>query len=96
VARKKPGPSRLAVAYQACNELVPEDHSLPSLRERPPRVQGHAFRFFLVLPLYCAEGKPVFTAEHFSHLFPLFNARFGGVFGGLRALRGPFLRRIPA
>jgi hypothetical protein len=63
---------------QALNQLVPEDLFLPSLRDRPPRVQGHAFRFFLVLPLYTAEGKSVFTEEHRGDLHFLFNSRFGG------------------
>lgn len=51
---------------------------MPSLRDRPSRVQGHAFRFFLVLPLYSAEGGKVFTEQHLGQLLFLFNARFGG------------------
>jgi hypothetical protein len=41
-------------------------------------LHGHAFRFFLVLPMYCAEGRPVFSQDHLVHLYALFNARFGG------------------
>jgi hypothetical protein len=63
---------------QALNQRIPEELSLPSLRDRPARVRGHAFRFFLVLPLYSAEGDRVFTEEHLSHLHFLFDTRFGG------------------
>jgi hypothetical protein len=76
--------------FQALNERVPEDLFLPSLRDRPPRVQGHAFRFFLVLPLYCAEGKPVFTNEHLSHLISLFDVRFGGCLASSTRSAAPF------
>jgi hypothetical protein len=41
-------------------------------------VQGHAFRFFLVLPLYSAEGNIIFTNEYRSHLYHVFDTRFGG------------------
>lgn len=51
---------------------------MPSLRGQPARVRGHAYRFFLVLPLYNAEGKSVFTEEHLSRLYSLFDERFGG------------------
>src|SRR5262245_36485074 len=49
VARKKPSPSNLAADLVTLNRLMPEDLSLPSLHDRPSRVQGYAFRFFLVL-----------------------------------------------
>jgi hypothetical protein len=78
VARRKPGPPDLRVQLQSLNRLVPEELSLPSLRERPPGVRGHAFRFFLVLPLYSAAGERVFTNEHLSQLYLLFDTRFGG------------------
>jgi hypothetical protein len=66
------------VELQALNQLIPEALSLPSLRDRAPRLQGHAFRFFLVLPLYTAEGHRVFTDELLRHLHFLFDVRFGG------------------
>jgi hypothetical protein len=54
------------------------DLSLPSIRAHPARVQGHAYRFFLVLPLYSSEGNPVFTDDHLGQLDLLFDNRFGG------------------
>jgi hypothetical protein len=64
---------------EALSRRFPEDLALPSLRAQPPRLHGHAYRFFLVLPLYSAEGRPVFTDEHLGHLDDLFGFRFGGV-----------------
>jgi hypothetical protein len=78
VARKKPSPSSLPAELQVLNQRFPQDLFLPSLRERSPRVHGHAFRFFLVLPLYSAEGNVVFTEEQLGDLYVLFNTRFGG------------------
>jgi hypothetical protein len=78
VARSQPSPDRLQKHLATLAQRFPEDLSLPSLRERPPRVHGHAYRFFLVLRLYSAEGKPVFTDEHVGRLDLLFDSRFGG------------------
>lgn len=78
VARKKPSLIRMQAELRALDQSVPDDLSLASLRERPPRVQGYAFRFFLVLPLFSSDGNRVFTDGHLSHLFSLFSIRFGG------------------
>src|SRR5207237_3285243 len=78
VARKRPNSSRLLVHLQELDRTIRDDISLPSLRDRPARVQGHAFRFFLVLPLYTAEGNQIFTDEHLAHLVSLFCTRCGG------------------
>ena len=77
MARSQPSPARLRANLETLSQRFPEVLSLPSLRERPARVQGHAFRFFLVLPLYSAEGQPVFTDDHLT-LYDLFDVRFGG------------------
>jgi hypothetical protein len=90
VARKKPSRSNLAAELRTLNQQIPEDLFLPSLRGQPPRVQGHAYRFFLVLPMYCAEGKPVFTNEHFSQLYHLFDTRFGGCLASCSRSGAPF------
>jgi hypothetical protein len=66
------------VQLRNLGRLFPEELSLPSLRERPASVRGHAYRFFLVLPLYSAEGNRVFTDEHLSQLDLFFDTRFGG------------------
>jgi len=78
VARSQPSRPRLRTRLARLSQRFPEALSLPSLRERPPRVQGHAYRFFLVLPLYSSEGQPVFTDEHLGQLDLLFDRRFGG------------------
>jgi len=75
---------------EALNQSVREDLTLPSLRDRPHRVQGYAFRFFLVLPLLSSEGERVFTDEHLSHLFALFNSRFGGCLAASSRSGAPF------
>jgi len=75
---------------EALARRFPEALSLPSLRDQPPRVQGHAYRFFLVLPLYSAEGLPVFTDEHLTPLYDLFDARFGGCLASSSRSGAPF------
>ena len=75
---KEASPSSLPAEMEALNQTIREDLSLPSLRDQPPRVQGYAYRFLPVLPLLTSEGNRVFTDEHLSQLFRLFNMRFGG------------------
>ena len=90
MAGKNPRPSSLAADLQTLNQLIPEVLSVPSLRDRPPRVQGDAFRFFLVLPLYDAQGSRVFTDEHISLLLILFDTRFGGCLATSSRSGAPF------
>jgi len=78
VAKGKRSESRLEADLRALGESVTEDLFLPSLRESPPRLNGHAFRFYIVLPMYTSEGKPIFTSAHLGHLYRFFDARFGG------------------
>ena len=78
MAKRNPSLARLEADLRALDARVPGDLFLPSLRNDPPQVHGHAFRYFLVLPLYSAEGRPVFTDELISRLHVLFNLRFGG------------------
>jgi hypothetical protein len=78
------------VALRALNRQIRDDLFLPGLRERPARVRGYAYRFFLVLPLYCAQGKTVFTDEHFSQLYHLFDTRFGGCLAAVSRSGAPF------
>jgi hypothetical protein len=90
VARKKPNAPSLPADLLALNQMFPEELSLPSLRDRPARVQGYAFRFFLVLPLYSAEGNEIFTNEHLSRLYGLFDSRFGGCLVSTSLSGAPF------
>jgi hypothetical protein len=53
-------------------------------------VQGYAYRFFLVLPLLTSKGQRIFTDEHLSHLFALFNSRFGGCLAASSRSGAPF------
>ena len=78
MARKAPSPPRLSADLQALSEAISQDLFVPSLRGVPPRLQGFAFRFFLVLPLYTSTGQRVFTDEHISQRHFFFDARFGG------------------
>src|SRR5581483_7853176 len=78
VPKKGAKQSTLRAEVDGLNLLVREDLFLPSLREGTPRVQDHAFRFFLALPMYSSEGRRVFTEDHLGILHSLFDARFGG------------------
>src|SRR5437867_10968275 len=90
VPRKKTSPGNLLAELHALNLKVPEDISLPSIRQQPPRVQGYAFRFFLVLPLYSGDGKRVFAGEQLQHIHSLFNVRFGGCLAAASVSGAPF------
>jgi hypothetical protein len=90
VPRRRPSPAALQADLSALSERFRDDLFLPSLRGRPPRLQGHAYRFFLVLPLYSAQGMPIFTHEHFSHLAHLFDSRFGGCLAASSRSGAPF------
>lgn len=57
---------------------VVEELRLPSLAQDPPRLEGYAYRFKIVLPLLSATGEPVFTDDHLLLLHELFDERFGG------------------
>lgn len=90
MARRSRNPSILLTELQNLNHRIADDLSLPSLREQPSRVQGYAFRFFLVLPLYAANGRRVFTAEQLGHLHWLFDTRFGGCLAASSRSGAPF------
>src|SRR5437870_12011383 len=90
VARREPNRTDLQSDLHSLNQSVPEDLSLPSLGGRPPRVRGHAFRFFLVLPLYNSAGQRVFTDEQLTQLYFLFNSRFGGCLAASARSGAPF------
>lgn len=57
---------------------VEEDLRLPSLLLDPPRMEGYAHRFKIVLPRLSATGTVVFSEDHLRILHELFDARFGG------------------
>jgi hypothetical protein len=59
-------------------DRIADDLRLPSLLHDPPRVDGFAYRFKLVLPMLAADGTEVFTDRHLVTLFELFDRRCGG------------------
>jgi hypothetical protein len=91
VARRNPSLSRLDANLRALRAQVPQDLFLPSLREKPARVHGYAFRYFLVLPLFAGDGKPVFTKDHIGHLVFEFDRRFGGSLASASLSGAPFI-----
>jgi hypothetical protein len=90
MARKSSSPSELSARLHGLSQSVDEEIRLPSLCERPARVQGYAFRFFLVLPLYTATGNRVFTDEHITQLLAVFDNRFGGCLATSSRSGAPF------
>jgi hypothetical protein len=78
VAKRNPSLTPLDKELHPLSALVSEDLTIPSLREKPARVHGYAFRFFLVLPILSSEGLPVFTNDHMATLLFEFSKRFGG------------------
>ena len=78
MAKRNRSVARLGADLHALSASVPEDLFVPSLREQPSRLHGHAYKFYIVLPMYSAQGQPVFTPEHLLQLYSLFSTRFGG------------------
>jgi hypothetical protein len=91
VTKRSPELARFDAALRLLNKRFPEDLFLPSLRQNPARVQGYAFRFFLVLPIHSDEGKPVFTKEHIRRLVRVFNFRFGGSLASASLSGAPYI-----
>src|SRR5262245_20773627 len=60
-------------------ESFAEDLRVPSLTREPPSLQGHAYRFMIVLPVLSQTGEEVFSESHLIRLCDLLNRRFGGV-----------------
>jgi hypothetical protein len=59
--------------------VVSEDLRVPSLALDPPRLQGHAFRFTIVLPLLSQTGEVVYTSDHLRRLVEALDRRCGGI-----------------
>jgi hypothetical protein len=90
VASKNRSLARFDSELRGLDSLVHQDLFLASLREKPARVHGYAFRYFLVLPLFAADGKPVFTKDHVSRLVLEFDRRFGGSLAAASLSGAPF------
>jgi len=57
---------------------VQEDLRLATLSLDPPRLEGYAYRFMIVLPGLTAAGETVYAEHHLLALHGLFDERFGG------------------
>ncbi len=76
MAKKKTPAERFRQQLDGLSEAIPEDLSLPSLVES--RLEGYAFLFRIVLPLFNSQGKRVFTDLVLDELFEILDDRFGG------------------
>jgi len=59
-------------------DSITEDLRLASLSRKPPALQGHAYRFKIVLPLLSQTGEEVFSVHQLTALHELLDHRFGG------------------
>lgn len=59
-------------------DSITEDLRLVSLSRKPPTLQGHAYRFKIVLPLLSEAGEEVFSVHQLAMLHELLDHRFGG------------------
>src|SRR5438128_819553 len=76
MAKKKTPADRLRERLDELSDAIPEDLRLPSLEEN--RLEGYAYLYRLVLPLFNAQGKRVFTDPALDELFQVLDDRFGG------------------
>jgi hypothetical protein len=76
MATKKTPADQFRERLGGLSDAIPEDLRLPSLEEN--RLEGYACLFRLVLPLFNAKGKCVFTDPILDELFQVLSDRFGG------------------
>src|SRR6516164_7229735 len=76
MAAKKTLAERFRERLEGLSRAIPEDLRLPSLEEN--RLEGYAYLFRLVLPLFNASGKRIFTDPILDELFRVLDDRFGG------------------
>src|SRR5262245_25022720 len=76
MATKKTPADKFRERLEDLSAAIPEDLRLPSLQEN--RLEGYAYHFRLVLPLFDAKGKRVFTDPILDELFRVLDGRFGG------------------
>jgi hypothetical protein len=76
MARKKTPAERFRERLDSLSNAIREDLRLPSLEEN--RLEGYAYLFRLVLPLFDAQGRRVFTDTILDELFRVLDDRFGG------------------
>jgi hypothetical protein len=76
MARKKTPADTIRARLARLSQSVAENLRLPSLEEN--RLEGYAYSFRIVLPLFNAKGKRVFTDPLLEELFQVLDERFGG------------------
>ncbi len=73
--RKTPA-DKIRERLESLSRSIPVNLRLPSLEEN--RLEGYAYFFRIVLPLFNAEGKQIFTDLILKELFKILDDRFGG------------------
>ena len=76
MATRKTPADRFRERLDDLSDAIPDDLLLPSLEEN--RLEGYAYLFRLVLPLFNAKGQSVFSDPILDELFQVLNDRFGG------------------
>ena len=76
MATKKTPVNNFRERLAALSDAIPEDLRLPSLQEN--RLEGYAYLFRAVLPLFNAKGKRIFSDPILDDLFRVLDNRFGG------------------
>jgi hypothetical protein len=76
MARKKTPADQFRERLDQLSNSIVENLGLPSLETN--RLEGYAYLFRLVLPLFDANGIRVFTESILDELFQVLNDRFGG------------------
>jgi hypothetical protein len=76
MARKKTPAENFRERLHGLDHAIREDLRLPSLERN--RLEGYAYLFRLVLPLFNTLGNRVFTDPILDELFQVLSDRFGG------------------
>src|SRR5271154_5622277 len=74
--RRKTPAEKIRERLEILSRSIPTNLRLPSLEES--RLEGYAYFFRVVLPLFNAEGKRVYTDPILMELFQVLDDRFGG------------------
>jgi hypothetical protein len=76
MATKKTRAEKIRARLASLTHSIPDNLRLPSLEEN--RLEGYAYSFRIVLPLFNSSGKRVFTDLILEGLFQILDDRFGG------------------
>jgi hypothetical protein len=76
MATKKTPVERFRERLDGLSAAIREDLHLPSLEDN--RLEGYGYLFRIVLPLFNAQGKRIFTDPILDELYHVLDDRFGG------------------